>query len=157
MGLDMFLESDWHIGANWEHNEISGAMAVFKEGNLLPLSLNNVVTITEQVAYWRKANAIHGWFVKNVQDGNDDCNRYYVGKEQLQQLHDVCLGVLLKELEPSVVLPTMGGFFFGSAEYDEYYYEQLQYTVDVIDGWLKRLIEAEDMGAIVMTYYQSNW
>ena len=26
-----------------------------------------------QIASWRKANAIHKWFVDNVQDGVDDC------------------------------------------------------------------------------------
>ena len=31
-----------------------------------------------EVAYWRKANAIHGWFVYNIQDGVDDQNEYYV-------------------------------------------------------------------------------
>ena len=25
------------------------------------------------VAYWRKANAIHSWFVENCQDGVDEC------------------------------------------------------------------------------------
>lgn len=44
----------------------------------------------EQVAYWRKANAVHSWFVENVQDGKDDCNDYEVTKKQLQSLCDIC-------------------------------------------------------------------
>ena len=39
-----------------------------------------------KVAYWRKANAIHGWFVDNIQDGVDDQNEYYVSKEKLEEL-----------------------------------------------------------------------
>ena len=31
--------------------------------------------IMEMVGYWRKQNAIHNWFVENVQDGIDDCDQ----------------------------------------------------------------------------------
>ena len=46
--------------------------------------------IVEDIAYWRKANQIHKWFVENVQDGNDDCKEYYVSKERLHELVDIC-------------------------------------------------------------------
>jgi hypothetical protein len=46
--------------------------------------------ITEEVAYWRKANAIHKWFVANVQDGVDECQEAYVEREQLQELLEIC-------------------------------------------------------------------
>lgn len=39
-----------------------------------------------QVGYWRKANAIHRWFVEHVQEGEDDCQEYYVSKEKLEEL-----------------------------------------------------------------------
>ena len=40
------------------------------------------------MGYWRKANAVHNWFVDNVQDGNDGCKHYWVSKEDLQKLLD---------------------------------------------------------------------
>ena len=40
----------------------------------------------EQVAYWRKANETHNWFVENVQGGVDDCGAYEVTKTQLELL-----------------------------------------------------------------------
>ena len=42
----------------------------------------------EEVGYWRKANAIHRWFVENVQNGEDDCGEYRVSHEQMQELLD---------------------------------------------------------------------
>lgn len=42
------------------------------------------------VMYWRKANAIHKWFVDNVQNGEDDCGLYEVEWEQLVELRDIC-------------------------------------------------------------------
>ena len=50
--------------------------------------------IHEQVGYWRKANAIHNWFVDNVQDGIDDCCYHNeVTKEILEELLDTCTQV----------------------------------------------------------------
>lgn len=46
--------------------------------------------ICEEVGYWRKANAIHKWFVDNVQDGEDDCGSYEVDREQLERLLHLC-------------------------------------------------------------------
>ena len=50
-------------------------------------------TIFENVACWRKANQIHGWFVKNVQDEEDDCGYYEVSKEDLEGLLYTCKAV----------------------------------------------------------------
>lgn len=48
----------------------------------------------DEVAYWRKANQIHRWFVENVQDGVDNCDYYKVSKEQLEELLDLCKEIL---------------------------------------------------------------
>ena len=54
-----------------------------------------IPSISEEVGYWRKANAIHNWFVENVQDGEDDCDYHReVTKEDLQELIDTCTKVL---------------------------------------------------------------
>ena len=50
--------------------------------------------IKDNVAYWRKANAIHRWFVDNVQDGMDDCGCYEVKKSDIEELRDICGQVL---------------------------------------------------------------
>lgn len=47
-------------------------------------------SIIEEIGYWRKANAIHKWFVDNIQDGEDDCGYYEVASEQLEELLDIC-------------------------------------------------------------------
>lgn len=79
MGLDMYLSRRHYVGPN-EDTE----MAI--TGVEAPINPKRVATIVEEVGYWRKANAIHQWFVANVQDGNDDCGSYFVSMEQLEQL-----------------------------------------------------------------------
>lgn len=50
---------------------------------------NSNGSLTE-VAYWRKANAIHAWFVDNVQDGIDECEESPVSREKLNELLSLC-------------------------------------------------------------------
>lgn len=51
--------------------------------------------IMEQVGYWRKANQIHNWFVKHVQDDIDDCNYHNeVTEYDLRHLLDICTRIM---------------------------------------------------------------
>jgi len=45
---------------------------------------------SEEVGYWRKANAIHQWFVKHCQNGQDNCEVTEVPKEKLEELLALC-------------------------------------------------------------------
>lgn len=53
-------------------------------------------SLEKEHIYWRKANAIHKWFVRNVQSGNDDCGTYLVSKEILKELVDICQTIVSK-------------------------------------------------------------
>jgi hypothetical protein len=87
------------------------------------------VTVKFTVAYWRKANAVHKWFVDNVQDGIDECNEHSVSKEQLRQLLTICEELIADPSKGPERLPTSDGFFFGSTDYDENFKEDLAETV----------------------------
>lgn len=93
MGLDMYLDKRTYV-KNWDHmrpealNEIT-----VKKGGELRTDIN-ISYIIEEVAYWRKANAIHKWFVSHVQGGKDDCGSYYVSREKLTELKVACDKVL---------------------------------------------------------------
>lgn len=51
--------------------------------------------IKEHVGYWRKANAIHKWFVEHIQDGEDDCDYHReVTMDDLMDLQEACAAVL---------------------------------------------------------------
>ena len=105
-----------------------------------------------RVAYWRKANAIHDWFVQNVQDGVDECQEAWVSREQLQELIDICKQIISVPEKAQNLLPTRNGFFFGSTDYDDWYLDQLQYTVDRLE---KILLDPAFTKADF--YYQSSW
>ncbi len=89
-----------------------------------PKGWGNLIDLTIRVAYWRKFNALHAWFVANVQDDEDNCGAYIVTIDHLKKLQKD-----LSELTPetaSTILPTQVGFFFGGVDYDEYYWQDVE-------------------------------
>ena len=135
MGLDMYLNAEMYISEyNDDHLALANSIkqsAPQGLGEFMPRSLSF------ELAYWRKANAIHGWFVKNVQNGEDECQRSYVPLEKLQKLKDACEEVLADMSLAPELLPATKGFFFGSYEYDDWYTTDLQNTVAKLDKILK--------------------
>jgi len=143
MGLDMYLSAKRYL---W--NEERETVTVSGFDIPAPLELCEVRC---RAAYWRKANQIHGWFVKNVQDDEDDCQPYEVGRDDLQALVDLCLKVLANRKLAAKLLPPNEGFFFGGYQYDDYYFSELQRTADE----LAALLEAVDDS---WTFeYQASW
>lgn len=120
---------------------------------------NTTAPIEREVMYWRKANAIHRWFVMNVQDGKDDCGQYPVSHEDLKNLVRVCAKVLDRSNDEDrqafaqYFLPTTSGFFFGPTEYDEWYFHHVQKTVTELTDFMNTIDNWDD----VSVAYQSSW
>lgn len=162
MGLDMYLERKIYLGGKWDKDI---KVLVLKGNKPLGLDLSNVEYVTESCGYWRKANAIHHWFVTNVQNGEDDCGKHYVSDEKLLALLELCNKVLAykdkvlvekdeKALEQvRELLPTQGGFFFGGLDYDEYYFEYVADTISIITEALKENAKSNKSSI----YYSSSW
>tara|TARA_R100000426_G_scaffold5706_3_gene7798 strand:+ start:258 stop:824 length:567 start_codon:yes stop_codon:yes gene_type:complete len=93
-------------------------------------------TVDYPLAYWCKTNAIHNWFVQNIQNGVDDCDKYYVSAEQLVKLSDLVNKALKRPDIAGTYLPTKSGCFFGGLEYDDWYFDNLRYTKERLDSIL---------------------
>lgn len=180
MGLDMCLGARRYIGRNFStegRTELEPVAA--KLG--LPADAESY-ELEAQVAYWRKANAIHKWFVDNCAEGKDDCRPVYVEREKLAALRDICQRIVdsCKLVDGTVtngytlgeggirkpileagktianpelaaeLLPTENGFFFGSTDYDQWYLENVQDTLEQIDKALA-LPDRIDF------YYRASW
>ena len=153
MGLDMYLYAKKHI-SNYDfyptdkilNREIKEALGldhyVDKDETSLEVSLT--------VAYWRKANQIHAWFVRNCQYGNDDCQEYFVSRESLMELRDICnKAVETRDPHP---LPPQGGFFFGSTVIDEYFWDDIESTAKK----LTEILDDKELKNYEFTY-RASW
>lgn len=152
MGLDMYLTKETYV-KKWDHQtpEERHEVTVKKGGELhQSIKTDRISGVVEEVMYWRKANAIHGWFVKNCQDGIDECQKAYVEIDKLIELKNLCEQVVINKT-PELLAPTQG-FFFGSSEVDDYYYADLADTVRVLE---EEINKEEDWS--VSYYYQSSW
>ena len=204
MGLDMYLYAEKYVSKASdslverfpEYAEDKTIYEIVDNliGQGLPTPQFGGMTISRCVGYWRKANGIHGWFVRELANGVDDCQRIRVDKEDLVRLRDQCLITLSNRSEATpnaedskvinltesengglevvqhiadefkkqgelkgsntIILddplaPT-AGFFFGGTDKDEWYYQDIEYTVDTINSLL-----AND-GAWDY-YYQASW
>lgn len=106
MGLDMYLTKHTYV-KNWDHMKLEQRhkITVLLGGKVRKdIKRERICSIVEEVGYWRKANAIHKWFVDNCQDGIDDCRKTYISTEQLKELYKTCNIVLASiELVPAQV------------------------------------------------------
>lgn len=149
-----------HNVRNWSHREDKQYTVTAKCNNkAIPFlgSIGTLTSINEEVMYWRKANAIHGWFVNNVQDGNDDCGRYEVTMGQLLELRELCIQVLHDRTKAEELLPCVQGCFFGGTSYDEYYFEDLENTAKVINKLVLESIKAKEQKHSMWYEYSSSW
>lgn len=164
-------ENSIHLGrwSFYEPSETARSTAVLEAAGILALEETNspggdlryendkiIVEIT--CMYWRKANAIHGWFVDNCQDGIDECQETPIEAEQLAYLRHTCQKALEAYLEGDVgsaaeLLSPRAGFFFGSYDIDDWWAQELRYTINTIE---KVVNYAAEIGGIAFTY-QSSW
>ena len=163
MGLDMYLYlSKYESVGRWVED------AENKAKNFYPEELkkfaedifehNFMSKSTEyRIGYWRKANAIHKFFVDTCADGEDDCREIYVNTDVLEDLLNRCKTVLEDHSKARELLPTEDGFFFGSTDYDEWYFEDLEYTRDLIDKVLQFIEEQRKAKNCYEVFYKASW
>lgn len=133
MGLDMYLYKKEFVNpVKEDENKIIEWKNVFSKDEINSVELKEVSYIVLEVGYWRKVNAVHRWFVENIQHGVDNCAAYYVTYAQLQELKELCLKALSDRDRAIEYLPPQSGFFFGSVEPDEWYFQGLEDTVKII-------------------------
>lgn len=149
MGLDMYLTGRRYL---WSLDGHPDTKIEEKVKEIIPDFCGyRVKYIETEAAYWRKANAIHKWFVDNVQNGKDDCRSYNVDRKDLKKLIDTCKMVLENPDTADDLLPTQGGFFFGNQGYDDSYLIVLEDTVGQLSPLLDEKYNSWDF------QYQSSW
>ncbi len=120
MGLDQYLFEKWKDEKNEDH--------------------------LAELVYWRKANEIQAWFDRLCEEKHErpmeNCEDFNVTIDDLHRLLDDLRKVDADHSLADKILPTTSGFFFGSTEYDEYYFDNIKQTIKDIEG----VIEEHDDG-----------
>jgi len=156
MGLDMYLYAKQFVASSVyskeeECKKVKSIARLMKGTKFLNDEFLQFAEVKLQIAYWRKANQIHKYFVDKCGDGKDDCQDMYVNPDHLKDLLWRCETVLKDRSRAGELLPPQSGFFFGSTEVDEYYYDDLERTVPVLQNILKNAPESWEFE------YKASW
>jgi hypothetical protein len=162
MGLDQYLTAKKYV-SKWNYDDGFDNKTITQEfQDLLPMDTPDItkygqfsgITVEYPVGYWRKANAIHKFFVSEVGEEVDDCREMWVNRDILVELRSRCDDVLkadnTEEMAQEVGLETVSGFFFGDTEYGDWYKEDLKLTVEICD-FVLALPEEYSI------HYQASW
>jgi len=147
MGLDMYLHAHkYYSGASWssetevrKHKSLMRLTGAGKFSTEKPPSIE----VKVEVAYWRKAQTIHNWFVQHVQGGDDNCEEHRMRREQLEELVETCKGAIKSATVAAETLP--------AGYYDSYYRQALIDTVKKLELVLKNTPDDWDFS------YRSSW
>jgi len=88
----------------------------------------------EKVGYFRKVNSLVRWVENNIAPV-ENCGCVKIEKEHLELLQ-----ALLEKLDKTnchQLFPTRSGFFFGSTNYDAYYWGDVKRVQDFVSETLK--------------------
>ena len=169
MGLEMQLEIRKNEYCSKYHQDKGSDLALEYPKditefipNLTNLSISRKTNY--EVGYWRKANHIHNWFIQNCaykdECGNpiDDCRPIEITVDKLEKLLDTCKKVLADHSLAETLLPTQSGFFFGSTRYDEYYFDEIERTIKIIEPVIKFIKHKLEIDSYIWeVYYQASW
>lgn len=164
MGLDMYLEARKYV------SKIDSKATTDYDNPVLTEDYKKVVEffpdwatdlsgfagaeVSVNIGYWRKANQIHNWFVNECASGVDECQPIGVNADKLRSLR-ATVEHLLENRDNSEALKLLApasGFFFGSTDIDEWYWADLERTVEILNKAI-RLDEDENCQII----YQASW
>ncbi len=165
MGLDSYLykKTSVEVGGDTPLNE-RYSVEVKKGGFNSKIKPERISYIIEHVGYWRKFNALHNYIVENYADGRDEFQKIGLHEDDLREMLNTlnqAKDVLDRNVSDEVkadklsrILPTAEGFFFGSNEYDDYYAENVAYTISLLTDLLDECEGCEDD---CIFYYQASW
>ena len=165
MGLDMYLKYRKSMsGYDFTGNDPKPYNDTVEASGLEAIATGEspFAEVIVTAIYWRKANAIHGWFVRELGGGVDECQEIRVTRDDLVKLRELCFEALSVPAGSSMqqhaetVLPPTSGFFFGSTEVDEWYEEDMKRTMREIDRVLAALPK-DGEGWDWSLYYQASW
>ena len=98
------------------------------------------ITPWNEVAYFRKVNFLIPFF-----GYEENCSNIEIDKYQVEDLIEACKEVLANHDKASFLLPTQEGFFFGSTDYDDWYFDDVQNVKEKFEEVLADFDRDEDI------------
>lgn len=137
MGLDQYI----YLGDEYEdfdedyYEEIGTPVYDPDKGELL---YYNETDFVHEIAYFRKSNWLHGYLDRLCEERANrpigNCHYFVFSQRDLNNLLNTCREVVKSKSTKIAkeLLPPCKGCFFGSYEIDEYYFDDIQDFIDIM-------------------------
>ena len=99
---------------------------------------------SKKLAYFRKINFLIPFIEDYYNINLENCKDVEIDKECIEELLIRCKQVLEDSSKAEELLPVKGGFFFGSTEYDQNYFKDVQLVKDTCIDLLEEFSSLED-------------
>lgn len=103
----------------------------------------------KELAYFRKVNFLIPFFEGFFNTEIENLEDLELTRESIEELKDRCESVLKDYTLAKDLLPTQEGFFFGSTNYDEYYYDDVEDVLDNCNALLQEFEQLKEEESII--------
>ena len=139
----MYLNKKTYTHNSYEEDENKHYKVIEPEGKNT-IKNERLTSIEERLMYWRKVNCIHRFFLDQTGSDHDKAT-IYLELEHLKELYHRIEQILENHSLAEELLPTQEGFFFGSTEYDEYYFKDLEDTLEPLGEIIQELNQNDEI------------
>jgi hypothetical protein len=101
----------------------------------------------EEDVYFRKVNFVYNFFSDKLE--NECC---FADKSDIEELISRCDKVLADHSLAEELLPTTSGFFFGSTDYDEWYFKDVEDCKKQMENLLSKYDDETDVIYFIMSW-----
>ena len=100
MGLDIYLSKKTFIGAKYKSQAITGSISLFKRGKKIPVSLQRLTYVIEDIFHGSKTHWLHHWLDMELPEILGNAEDQEISEDLMDRLHDACIEVLRHRYEP---------------------------------------------------------
>jgi len=94
MGLDIYLSKKTFIGAMFKSREITGTISLFIRGKKIPIELQRVAFVIEDIYHGSKTHWLYHWLDMELPECLGNAEEQEISKEVMDRLHQACVDVL---------------------------------------------------------------
>ena len=100
MGLDIYLSKKTFIGAKYKSQAITGSISLFKRGKKIPVSLQRLTYVIEDIFHGSKTHWLHHWLDMELPEILGNAEDQEISEDLMDRLHQACIEVLRHRHEP---------------------------------------------------------
>ena len=94
MGLDIYLSKKTFIGAMFRSSAVSGTINITKRGKQIPIKLQRVAYVIEDIYHGNKTHWLHNWLNHELPETLGNAKEREIDYELVSRLHRVCIEIL---------------------------------------------------------------